>query len=522
MGSRRFVCFRWQRLQLNASDYYDRRFVSSLVIDNLAKSKHWIVLSIVIGAILCGITNLPWQLDDYDQGQQAYTSFEMVKEGHWFYQRTPHEQIAKKPPLVGWASAGFYYVLRSWNIAWRLPSFLCTGVVAVLLFRMASKAYGRTAGFIAAGAFIFNLLTVRLATMVRTDVPLALFTFIPGLIIFERVRSHEPWSRADRFWFFVVLAVSMWIKGPFAFLFLLPAVALFQWRYHRFKGGKAWFGWWPWLAALAVFAIWVGMGIKLVPGFYQEVVTKEFLGRLDPEVHRSQPVYFYLLHYLYRLAPWSVLMIGLGITALNVKRQSLGKIVSKLEPETFWLIAWALTGFIIMSFVPSKRVDRVYPAIPPLCLLLAAQFARISFESGLRQRVARWAAITFLGAMIFTTGYSVLKIVSSKRNHFDSLVTFCSYIEKQARAHGWHYEIVGTRHSPGTDGMLLYLQRLHFLSPEDSIARWNAGEIDTLVVPSRLVPDLLESLNHASLDSFKVPKQKKHDAPSYSLITRTL
>ena len=47
----------------------------------------------VIGAvILCffALTNLPWQLDDYDQAQQAFTSFEMIKEGHWFFQRTPH------------------------------------------------------------------------------------------------------------------------------------------------------------------------------------------------------------------------------------------------------------------------------------------------------------------------------------------------------------------------------------------------------------------------------------------------
>ena len=29
------------------------------------------------------ITNIPWTLDDYDQAKQAYTSFEMVGQGHW-------------------------------------------------------------------------------------------------------------------------------------------------------------------------------------------------------------------------------------------------------------------------------------------------------------------------------------------------------------------------------------------------------------------------------------------------------
>ena len=39
----------------------------------------WIVGGLTI--VLFLIANLPWQLDDYDQAKQAFTSFEMVKEG---------------------------------------------------------------------------------------------------------------------------------------------------------------------------------------------------------------------------------------------------------------------------------------------------------------------------------------------------------------------------------------------------------------------------------------------------------
>ncbi|HJY53342.1 MAG TPA: hypothetical protein VKD89_04900, partial [Candidatus Udaeobacter sp.] len=58
--------------------------------------------------LLFALANLPWQVDDYDQAKQAFTSFEMVKEGHWFYQHTPHERVATKPPLVGWISAALF------------------------------------------------------------------------------------------------------------------------------------------------------------------------------------------------------------------------------------------------------------------------------------------------------------------------------------------------------------------------------------------------------------------------------
>src|SRR5262245_827849 len=102
-----------------------------------------------IAFLLFLIGNLPWQLDDYDQAKQAFTSFEMIKEGHWFYQRTPHERVATKPPLVGWISAGLFGLTRSWEMAWRLPSLLTAIALAILLFRSANSAYGSVAGLIA-------------------------------------------------------------------------------------------------------------------------------------------------------------------------------------------------------------------------------------------------------------------------------------------------------------------------------------------------------------------------------------
>ena len=43
----------------------------------------WVISAVIV--CLFASTNLPWQLDDYDQAQQAFTSFEMIKEGHWFF-----------------------------------------------------------------------------------------------------------------------------------------------------------------------------------------------------------------------------------------------------------------------------------------------------------------------------------------------------------------------------------------------------------------------------------------------------
>src|SRR5436309_4280222 len=185
----------------------------------------WIVAALIV--VLFAIANLPWHLDDYDQAKQAFTSFEIVKEGHWLYQHTPHERVATKPPLVGWISAALFAVTRSWEIAWRLPSLLAGLALAIVLFRAAKDAYGSIAGLIAFAAFGFNLLSPRLATLVRSDMPLAFVIFFIGLLIWEKIRNREPWTPRDQWLMFGLLAAGMLIKGPIVYAFLLPGIAVY-------------------------------------------------------------------------------------------------------------------------------------------------------------------------------------------------------------------------------------------------------------------------------------------------------
>ena len=197
---------------------------------DLLEDRRTLLVVAALMAVLFGIANLPWQLDDYDQAKQAYTSFEMVKEGHWFYQQTPHEHVATKPPLVGWISAALLAVTRSWDLAWRLPSLLAAIAVSIFLFRAANLPYGFAAGLIAVCAFGLNLLTPRLATLVRADMPLALVIFLIGLVIWQKIRTRSAWDTKDRLSMFALLTVGMLIKGPIVYAFLLPGIIFFQWR----------------------------------------------------------------------------------------------------------------------------------------------------------------------------------------------------------------------------------------------------------------------------------------------------
>jgi 4-amino-4-deoxy-L-arabinose transferase-like glycosyltransferase len=530
-------------------------------VQTLLQNKRILAAIAGLTILLFGIGNLPWQLDDYDQAKQAFTSLEMIKEGHWFYQQTPHERVATKPPLVGWISAGLFAMTRSWELAWRLPSFLAAIALAILLLRCASSAYGAIAGVVALSAFGLNLLSPRLVTLVRTDMPLALVIFLIGLMIWQKIQRQDEWILRDRVYLFALLTVSMLIKGPIVYAFLLPGIALFQWGHGRARPEparrgegaplySAWSGWWPWIASLAVFLLWVSGGILFQPGFFDEVVMREFLGRFGETIHRPQPFYFYLPHLLHKFAPWSILLIAIAVLDLASRRWRVGPTFREISPDTCWLLCWSLGGLIVMSLIPSKRVDRIFPVIPPLCLLLAAQVGRhvicshgsvsrvstsgdsdltghppspdygeagrLVATKNLATRIYCLAAVALLVSILFTGGYVTWKVITGYRDHRDALAIFGRDVRREAETRHWRYEVVSAR----DEGLLLYLQKTHYIEPDRAVAEWNAGNLDALVASSEKAKGLMPHLREATVDQSKLSERTKGQRTGYILITR--
>ncbi len=127
------------------------------------------------------------------------------------------------------------------------------------------------------------------------------------------------------------------------------------------------------------------------------MVIREFAGRFSETVHKPQPLYFYLPHLLHKFAPWSLLLAGLSIFFWR-RRERLSL---QMQPDTIWLICWSLGGLVLMSIIPSKRVDRIFPLLPPLCLLLGAQVARAFANERWRTKVQPWvgASLDFRGCV---------------------------------------------------------------------------------------------------------------------------
>ncbi len=447
--------------------------------------------------LCCVCRDLPWRLDDLDQAKQANVSLEIVQAGHWWFQHTPGgKAIATKPPLVGWMSAGIYYLTADhWELAWRLPSFVAALALAWLLWRAGEILWPGRGGIVAVAAYGFNLLTPRLATLVRTDMPLAFFITAVGLIVWHHARDagRHPWTNRSRWTVFGLLLAGMMTKGPVVYAFLLPGMLAQLWLQRR--RGEApsplWGGWWHWTLPLAPFLVWTFCGIAAVPGFYAEVVGKEFFGRFtvgERAVHHNQPMWFYFTQMLKQWLPWDVLLL-----AVTLRARRLWTILCR-EPGTLWLVCWAVGGFVLLSLVPSKRTDRVFPVVPPLALTLVALLARAQrpddpppASPGAPAVPAApawpwdWAYKTVVIAAVLGLGSVVYYVMEVYYRHDHARASFAARTLRMEAGKTVGL-VVGRAPVDADETMLVYLHQLAFLSPAEAIQRGTTGKLDAIAL----------------------------------------
>src|SRR5947207_14488557 len=92
-----------------------------------------------------------------------------------------------------------------------------------------------------------------------------------------------------------------------------------------------------------------------------------------------------------------------------------------------------------MSLVPSKRIDRVFPIVPPLCLLLAAIVAACREKERWRLIVDRSCAVAIILSVVSTGGYTTRKIVLASREQRDPFAVVGRAGINKAAGDGWRH-----------------------------------------------------------------------------------
>lgn len=458
---------------LEASASSGEKFFASIFTSHLTAR-----FTVALIIALCAIGNLPWNLDEYDQAKQAYVSYEMAQEGgNWLYQHTPRGRTATKPPLAGWISLGFHEIINSWNLAWRLPGFLCTLALLGILLREGRDLLPYGGAALAVGAFGLNLLTPRLSTLVRTDMMLTFWIFLCGWMIYRKVRDATPWTAGERWAFFSAMFAALMTKGPIIYAFLLPGMVVFVILTPHEQRRCIWSGWWTWLIPLGVFLAWSINGLMTNEQFYDDVFVKEFLSRFNQSLktsERQQPWWFYFPHLFHKFLPWSLLAIALPLFSKNVRA------AVRKRPEILWLTCWALGGLFCMTCIPSKRVDRIYPVIPPLCLLLVAMVSACQCGS----RVRAWAGAAIVAGSLFSSLYFTGVVWMGYQEENDQLIKFAKEIKNLAG------EKQITPVNGRDEAMILYVSGKKSLQADEAMELWKRGEANALLVPSSAMPKM--------------------------------
>ena len=172
-------------------------------------------------------------------------------------------------------------------------------------------------------------------------------------------------------------------------------------------------------------------------------------------------------------------------------------------------MCWAAGGLIVLSLVPTKRVDRIFPVMPPLCLLLVAALRRAeeagNVPSATRRRgmlppvFARSTGQRWFGPapasrrlasgvepLSAADGHDRCAAGSGLRaglafwQHADGLSRFGAQV--RAATTGRRVELVAPQPQASDEALIVYLRRLEFVTPGTGSPTLDHGRVDALVL----------------------------------------
>jgi hypothetical protein len=229
-----------------------------------------------------------------------------------------------------------------------------------------------------------------------------------------------------------------------------------------------------------LFALWIIIGCWRDEQFYQAVIVREFLGNLagasgsvdggNGTGRHWASVLTYPAQLLHRLFPWSLALLIWLVADAKGRARLLG------DAGARWTVAWFACGLVVMSLIPGRRADRIFPVVPPLAILGAyvVRFAS-SPQAG---RFTRWRIVQglTLGAVMVWGSYTLFAATLGRTDEVPGLRQFCNRVMTWERTEGRQAVIVGP--IPADDQALpVYLRRTTCRSLESALLGDGRGEV---------------------------------------------
>jgi len=339
----------------------------------------------VAAALALGWGLSGWRLLDPDEGRNAEVAREMALSHDYLVPHLDGLPYLDKPVVYFAAAAAAMTVLGPSEAAARLPAYLSTLAIIVLLVAFARRRWGRDAGWLAGLAFATMPLVLAYARETIFDAMLTFFITAAILALVEE-RPALAWA---------AMGLGAITKGPIALL--LPLLAVLPWVVAT---GRSWrrLVSLPALAAFAVTALPWFVAVSLRhPDFPHYVFVRETLQRVTTRsFHRTAPFWYYFPIMLVGPFPWVVpalARLNRWRTAWDARR------TNSAASDAVRLASWVLVPLVFLSLNQSKLPHYVLPLMPALALAAARTLAADAATTAWRWATGVLAA---MGALLIT------------------------------------------------------------------------------------------------------------------------
>jgi 4-amino-4-deoxy-L-arabinose transferase-like glycosyltransferase len=348
----------------------------------------WLALAVVWFALCFRLGHLP--LIAPDEGRNADIAREMKESGAWLVPTYNGLDYLDKPAFYFKVVACSLAAFGNNETAARLPSAAFGVALAFLAFAFCRKNHGIRCGLLAVIVVATTPLYLMNARTVIFDMALAFF--VCGAI-FAGYFAEEAEGQTRRNWYLLGAAsagLATLVKGPIGFL--IPALVLLI--YNRVEGRR---GVWRRLLTPLNLLVFFGITLPWFVGlclahrdFLHYGLVEETFRRFTTSktIHRSQPVYFYLLIVVGMFFPWSLLLPEAALAAWKQHW-------AKHRADRLCLI-WSVVVVVFFSISQSKLPGYILSVTVSSGILLARIFeAALSAPDGRAARLVGRATLAF-------------------------------------------------------------------------------------------------------------------------------
>jgi 4-amino-4-deoxy-L-arabinose transferase-like glycosyltransferase len=320
------------------------------------------------------------------------------------------EAYTQKPPLYYWLAALFGLPTeRVTELAARLPSALAGIAVIWLTLQIGSRLFGGLTGVIGAALLLSVFEFGHQARRIQLDVLLTLFE-TAALVTFWYLDRGLGKRRVCLVLIHAALGLALLTKGPVGFLIpFLAIVSYLIWERRPRQIAEVFLSW-HLLLSLGPVLCWISGALALAPpGFADEALGTNLIGRFLEGTSHARPVYYYLYKFPVDFLPWTVLW---PMVYLVGRRQVFTAAEQAAGPQVqrAWrfLSCWVAVSLVFFSISSGKRGIYIVPAYPAMALLCADSLTR--HLSGLT-RLPRWLVATFAFLALALTALAVEALV---------------------------------------------------------------------------------------------------------------